>query len=563
MINRIKNIINLTKIFFQSSFQTPYLIDKKTNKLNKKSVKVWLLIIIMIAVTYLSYVLVKELILFGQANLFLNFMLLLLMIVLIFQVSLISTNVYYFSKDIELILPLPIKPVDLLIAKLNTIIINTYFFELIFILFPLIIYGIYISTGLWFYLYAIVLLLIFPILPALIVSIIMMILMKLSKFIKNKDIFQLIITFLFVILVVVMIFSLVKTIIVPNNGEIITEEIEATNKLNEFNNKLKNINNYFLEINPSIELLNNSNKINSIINLFKIILTDLIFFIIFIFIGKITYLKDILKNNNFNSAKKIKKIKLEKKCKKKNKINSYINKEFKMLFKSPIFFMQCIYPTLIMIVTLIIILLFSVPNIRALINSGTLGIEQFEFKLNTICIIVAALQIIFTFSNTSITAISREGKNAMFMKFIPIDFYKQIIFKAMPQIIVNLFFILILNILIYMIIPEIKLIYCIYIFIIANLLNIFNSLLMVVVDLSDPNLDWNAEYEVISENNKKLYQYVFTILVILLLTYFSKIFSDLNINISCILIILILLITLIIFNLIINKIKNKLFKKIN
>mgnify|MGYP003516764129 CR=1 FL=1 len=48
-----------------------------------------------------------------------------------------------------------------------------------------------------------------------------------------------------------------------------------------------------------------------------------------------------------------------KKCKKKNKMSSYINKEFKMLFKSPIFFMQCIYPTLIMIVTLIIILLFK------------------------------------------------------------------------------------------------------------------------------------------------------------------------------------------------------------
>jgi len=562
MINRIKNIINLTKIFFQNSFQNPYLIDKKTNKLNKKSVKVWLLIIIMVAVTFLSYTLVKELVLIGQTNLFLNFMLLLLMIVLIFQVSLISTNVYYFSKDIELILPLPIKPVDLLIAKLNTIIINTYFFELIFILFPLIIYGIYISAGIWFYLYAGVLLLVFPVLPALIVSIIMMILMKLSKFIKNKDIFQLIITFLFVILVVIMIFNLVKTIIVPNNGEVITDEIKAVNKLNEFNNKLKNVNNYFLEINPSIELLNNSNKINSIINIFKIILTDLLFFIIFIFIGKITYLKDILKNNNFNTAKKIKRINLEKKCKKKNKIKSYINKEFKILFKSPIFFMQCIYPTLIMIVSLLIILIFSVPNIRALISSGVLGVEHFEIKLNMICIIVAAIQIIFTFSNTSITSVSREGKNAIFMKFIPIDYYKQIICKAVPQIIINLFFILILNVLIYMILPEIKLIYCIYIFIIANLLNIFNSLLMVVVDLSDPNLDWNAEYEVISQNNKKLYQYVFTIFIILLLAYFSKIFSELSINISCILIILILLFILIIFNLIINKLKIKLFKKI-
>ena len=563
MIDRIKNIISLTGIFFRNSFQNPYLIDKKTNKLNKKSAKVWLLIIIMIAVTYISYILVKELTLIGQVNFFLNFMLLILMIILIFQVALISTNVYYFSKDTELILPLPIKPVDLLISKLNSIIINTYFIELIFILFPLIVYGIYVADGVLFYLYTFIILLIFPILPTLIVSIIMMILMKLSRFIKNKDIFQIIITVLFIILVFIIMFNLVKNIIVQSNGNVITEEIEAINRFNEFNNKLKKINSYFLEINPVINLLNNSAKINSIINLFKILLIDSAFFMIFVFIGKITYLKDLLKNNNFNKAKKIKKINLEKKCKNNNKIKSYIHKEFKILFKSPIFFIQCIYPTLIMTVSILIVLIFLLPNIRTLISSGAFGIEQFEFKLNTICIMVIAIQVIFTFSNTSITAISREGKNAIFMKFIPIDFYHQVICKAMPQIIINLVFIIILNILIYMIFPAIKLLYCIYVFIIANLLNIFNSLLMVLVDLSDPNLDWNAEYEVINQNNKKLYQYVFTILVILLLTYFSKIFSDFNINLSCILIILILLILLIILNLIIKKFKNKLFKKVN
>lgn len=562
MIKRIKNIANLTKIFFQNSFQTPYLIDKKTNKLNKKSVKVWLLIIIMVSIIYLSYILVKELSLINQTTLFLNFMLLLLMIVLIFQTTLVSTNVYYFSKDLELILPLPIKPVDLLISKLNAIIINTYFFEFIFIIFPLIIYGIYISAGLLFYFYAAILLLVFPILPALIVSTIMMFLMKLSKFIKNKDIFQIIITFIFVIFIIFIILNLVKTIIVPSNGEVITNETEAINKINNFNDKLKNINNYFIEINPSIELLNNSNKIISIMYLLKIFLIDSVFFIFFIFIGKISYLKNILKNNNFNTAKKLNKINLEKKCKKRNKIISYINKEFKMLFKSPIFFIQCIYPTLIMIISLLIILFFSVPNVRALINSGAIENNVFEINLNTICIIIAGIQIIFTFSNISITAISREGKNATFMKFIPIDFYKQIICKSMPQIIVNLFFILILCILIFAIYPEINILYCFYILIIANLLNIFNSILMVVVDLNDPNLEWNAEYEVISNNNKKLYQYVFTILMILFLVYCSKIFSGININLSCIIIILILLIILFIFNFIINKIKYKLFRKI-
>ena len=35
MIKKIKNIFNLTKIISKNSLQNPYLIDKKTNKINK------------------------------------------------------------------------------------------------------------------------------------------------------------------------------------------------------------------------------------------------------------------------------------------------------------------------------------------------------------------------------------------------------------------------------------------------------------------------------------------------------------------------------------------------
>ena len=38
-----------------------------------------------------------------------------------------------------------------------------------------------------------------------------------------------------------------------------------------FYDKLKNIYNYFLELNPTINFLNNYNKLNSVFNLLKII----------------------------------------------------------------------------------------------------------------------------------------------------------------------------------------------------------------------------------------------------------------------------------------------------
>lgn len=563
MIKKLKNIINLTKIFSKDSFQNPYIIDKKTNKINKKSIIVWLMVIVMVAVTYLSYEIMDELVKIGQPAIFLNALFLILATIIIFQVILACTNVYFFSKDLELILPLPIKERDLLIAKLNSLIINTYFIELIFALFPLFIYGIFTYAGFLYYIYSIILLIIFPILLTIIVSIIMMFLMKISKFVKNKDIFQIIITIIFVFLVFFLEYEVINNIIIKNNGSIVTEESQVTEQINNFYKRIENANKYFLEINDSIKLLNNYDKIDSIFYLLKIIFMDIIFLIIFIFIGKKTYLKNILKNYNFNNMKKIIKINLQKKCKKRNKAISYILKEFKNLFKSPIYFMQCIYPILIIIISLIIILITALPNIKAFVNSELLGDINFEFKISTVCLILSAIQIILTFSNISITSISREGKDAIYMKFIPVDFYKQIVYKSMPQIIINMIFIFIIVILLKLILPSVEIIYYIYIFIIANFFSIFNNIIMVIIDLKNAYLDWNSEYEVFKQNNNKLYQYVITIIIVLLLNYFSKIFSDINLNFACNLIVIISLIILIIFNKIIKINKNKLFNKIN
>ena len=563
MNKKIKNIFNLTKIFFKNSFQNPYIIDPKTNKINKKSIFVWLILIVMVGISFLSYEVINELVKVGQPILFLNIFFLLFMMIIIFQIILASTNVYFFSKDLEVLLPLPLKSEELLISKFNTIVVNLYFSELIFAFFPLIIYGICTYAGIIYYVYLFLILLIFPILPTLFISIITMFFMKLSKFIKNKDAFQIIITLIFIFIMFGVEFKLGSTIInkFDNNSNINTEEVVET--FNQFNEKIKNVYKYFLEINPTIEIIKNYNKLNSIFNLLKIIFIDLLFLILFIFIGKKYYLKNILKNNNNYYLNKIQKNNFQKKCKKITIKKSYIKKEFKLLFKNPTFFMQCIFPIFILIISLIIITIFTFPNLKAILTSDILGDEiDFSIDLNVICLVLGIIQFIFTISNVSITSISREGKNANYMKFIPVSFYKQFIYKSIPQIIINMLLTFVILILLKVILPEFNLIYLFLIFIIANLFNIINSELMVVVDLYKPNLNWKADYEAI-KNNNKLFQYVLTILIILILIYFNKIFDKLNLIISCLLIILILIILIFIINIIIKININKLFKKIN
>ena len=563
MIKKIKNIINLTKILLTNSFQNPYIIDEKTNKINKKSPFVWLLIILMITISYLSYEIIKKLVYINQTTIFLNIFFLLLMIIMIFQVILASTNVYFFSKDYEVLLPLPIKSEELLISKFNTILINLYFSELIFAIFPLIIFGILTDAGILYYFYLIIILLIFPILSNLIVSLIMMIFMKLSKFIKNKDIFQILITLIFIFIVFILEFQVVSNVINKMDDNVSITNEEVANEFNNFNNKLENNCKYFLIINPTVNILNNYNKLISIFELIKIIFINFIFLILFIFIGKKYYLKNILNNNNIY-FKKIKNNKIEKKLKKIKIKKSYLKKEFKVLFKNPIFFMQCIFPTLILVISCVLIIFIGLPNLRAILTSDLLG-EKIEFSvdLNVMCLMLGIIQFIFTMSNISISAISREGKNARLMKYIPVDFYKQFIYKTIPQILLNNILIIIILILTKLIFPEFQIIYLIYIFILANLFNIINSKLMVLVDLSRPNLNWKIDYEAIKNNNNKLFQYVLTIIIILILIYFNKVFSDVNLNFACILIFIILNILIIVINKIIKINIKKLFSKIN
>ena len=559
MKNKIRKILCLTKVLYKDSFQNTYIFNKKTNKINKKSPFVWLFFILIVAISYLSYVLIYDLKKVGQEVIFLNLFPTILMFFLIFQVSLASTNIYYFSKNLELVLPLPVKSEELLISKFNIIVLNLYFSEILFVFFPLLIYGILTSMNYVYYIFAFIFLIIFPIFPALIISIIMMAFMKLSKFIKNKDIFQIIITFTFIFIIFILVILISNKIINNNLGENEQGKVEL---INSFYRKIYNFNKYFFVINPSIRMLQYSD-IKSIFELVKICGIDFVFFVLFILLGKNTYLKDILKNNNYYIITNNKIVNYEKRCKKINKGKDYIKKEFKILFRTPAYFLQCIFPIVILLFSIIGIMNAALPNIRAFFNSEIIqNIYAFKIDIKVICIILSIIQILFSLSNISITSVSREGKDAQIIKILPLDFFKQFIYKSIPQISIYMLIIFIVLIFVKLLIPIIKFGDLLIILIISLLMNTLNSELMLLVDFVKPNLNCNSQYEVIKQNNNKLFQYVLSILIILFLNYFSKILDKINLKISYIFIIIFFGISIVIINILIKININKILKKI-
>lgn len=563
----IKKIIELSKIFIKDYFQNLNIFNN--NKINKKSAFTWLLIISVLSITFMSYNFINWLNNKGQAILFLKIYLPIIATIFMFQAILICSNVFFFSKDLEYILPLPIKPIELLIAKFNNVISITYGMEALFLLIPLLMHGIIATRNIIYYLMMIFVLILFPIFLIIIICILMLFIMQLTKFIKNKDIFQILIVLFLSFVLSSGITYLLNSIF---NNNIINVEVTENKELENIelntkilSNKLDKLNNYFIIINPCINLLTNIKLNNIIINLIKLILISVISFFIFLFFGKLLYLNNLLKNISYiNKIKNNKKI-IKNKYKK-NKINkSYIKNEFRKIIKNPTFFTQCVFQYIFIIFILLLIINLLMPSViknfreEDIINE--IGINN--FILQCMCTIMIGMQIIFTFGNLSLTAISRDGKDAMVMKYIPISLYKQFIWKNIPQVFINTIAVIGMAVIIAINISHISILYYLVGILIATILNIINSFIMVMVDLKKPNLNWITETSAIKDNGNKLYQYVTTIISCLLFVYFMRIFDNVNIIISFSIIIAILFIILLILNILIKKNINKLFKKIN
>ena len=553
MKEKLKNICNLSKVFLKENDNNLRLIYKK-DKLNKKSLLFWLYIILLFGIIYISSETVDYMIKIGKPEIFLNMMLLFINILVIIRTIMVSLNIFYFSKEIENILHLPFKPIEILVSKLITVLLMNYEIIAIFGIIPLIIYGIYTRVSLIYFLNLFFILIILPIFSVLIVSTIMMLLMKFLKRFKNKDLMQITVSFILIFGIMTLLNNAFDGIF-SNLKNISENQILFLNNINE---KIININKYFISINPLSEILQFK---NIIINYLKLILINLIAFLLFIFFGNKLYLKQLLKANFYYKNKKIKnKIKI----KKNNKKISYIKKEFKLLYKNPLFLIQSIYPVILFTIIICILITTLVPQYRELLNKEEYKeiLSQLKFDFEVVCLIIGGIQIIGLFNYTSITAISREGKNAYVMKYLPIDLYKQFIYKNIPQIFINTILSVIILFAIKFQIPEIENNYYLIIFILSFLMTIINSFLLVLIDLLLPKIDWDAEYEILKNNKNKILQYVLIIFNILFLIYFKKLFENNNLNKSLLIFMTFLIFTFIILNILINKYKNKLFKKI-
>ncbi len=522
----MNKVIKLTKIFLKNSFSNMDARMGISTKSKSKIIVYGLLFLYFAGlIIFLGYNLLDGLIAIHQETIFVGMILFMIFGLAIIQTIFSSINILYFTKDSEYLLPLPLKPYQIILARTNVMLIAEYLIIFLVGFIPLLMYGILTGAGIIYYLTMIFAVILLPILPVLLISMLVMFIMSFAKLTKNRNKFQL--------FAMLLILAIIMAISISTSGmkQDLTNE-EMAQMVVQANGMIELVKGYVPTVDYLMEALTTNSLFTAIVEVLKTLGITILGFIIYMLIAQKIYFKGLVGNLFGGGASSSNKEINQKEYRNSKLYKSYVGKEFKNMARNPVFLMQCLIPAILIPIIMVVV-------VFAGFNSDGMGLEQItqmaqQMPTNTFfiaCIILGVIQFFTMFIYVSITAVSRDGENAVFMKYIPVSLYKQYIYKIIPNIIMNIVTILVtLGMAEYLLnLPVITLI---ALFVVATIMGILQSIAMIIVDLKRPKLNWDSEYAVAKQNLNLVFPVLLSMINIAILVGFVYLLKDINVYIG-------------------------------
>lgn len=269
-------------------------------------------------------------------------------------------TVFYYNNDVETLLPLPLQPSQIITAKFITVLITQYIMGS-FILLPIfIVYGVQSGAFISYYLYVAFIYVFFPIVPLVLASLLMTVIMRYTNIAKNKDrsnIFIGILTLLFIVGI--------NIFIQWRNKSAVSEDMMANYFADNQSSLFVQMTNYFPTTYFGAMGLIESASWKGIIYVVVFAAISLAFFGLFFYVAQRTYLKGVIGLSTSTAKKEAISVEnLKKSTVQSSHIKAYVKKEFKILFRTPQFFINCIVQTFVMPIMLFFILFVQDGNLK-------------------------------------------------------------------------------------------------------------------------------------------------------------------------------------------------------
>lgn len=325
-------------------------------------------------------------------------------------------SVFFLSSDLETLLPLPLKPWQIIGAKFTAVLIYEYLIIALFILPPFIGYGFEAQGGVLFWLFMILVVLVLPVIPLIYASLIAILMMRVFKNIKNKEMISTVCSFLMIFIICGASMMVNRT---PDAAQMANLVIANKNLLDKLN-----------IIFPNLTFAGDALVHSSIVSMLLFILLAGVFLVIFLFIADRIYFGGVMGMQEVTSKrKKMSQMEKESYSRSKSPVKAYAIKEFKLLFRTPVYFMNCL------MTPLIFPLLIGIPIIISLAGSKVSLLPILTQLASTAGNTVTAVLLLLSFvlpifiggsCMVTSTCISREGQGYIFMKYIPMSIRDQL-----------------------------------------------------------------------------------------------------------------------------------------
>ncbi len=352
-----------------------------------------------------------------------------LMIIIFGAIGVIS--VFYLSNDTERLIPLPIKPAEIVVAKFVSILVNQYIILSPFVLPVFIYFGILIegSWGYWLKLPIIYLLL--PVIPLALVTIVVMFLMKIVNFGKNKDKLIVIGSILLMCLAIAPQFFINNT---EKDDEKGIKKDEIVKILSSKDGLVQIIGKKFPPVIWGTKGFTRGASKEGIFGFTAFSGTSLLLFVLLLFLGKKIFYKGLIG---------IQEIQVENNGGKKIKTGdfsgsspgyiTFFKREFKEMNRTPMFLVNGVVSTLVWPVFILIWISVKQDGAKLqgffkIINNGDPSILVF--------IIAGMLVLCSGLNGTPSSSISREGKNFWYSKVLPVSYKTQLAGKYLHSLMI-------------------------------------------------------------------------------------------------------------------------------
>lgn len=398
---------------------------------------------------------------------------------------------FYFLQDLETLIPLPLKPYEVMGSKFLIVMVNEYLTALPLLLPPLLIYGIGMGEGLLYWIKCIFMMLAAPVFPLAIGTVFIMLLMRVVNLRKSKDLLAIIGGFAGLMLALGINFFIQA---IPKSGG--TEYIK--NLLESQSGLITEIGSKFP---PSIWATFGLSD-NGLAGLGYFILfmgTSIALFIFLLWLSNLVFYKALLAGQEVSRKRKtLTGAEVTRQYNKETSpVTAILIREWKLMLRTPIYAINGLTgaimgPFIILIMffakgrdpgTIQMLEMINNPQYQVYVTLGALGIMLFTAGIN----VVAS------------TSISREGQNFWIARMIPVSPGRQVLAKLLQAYMVSVLGVIVTCIAVGIFVRFSPL-RILLILVTGLICSVPMTAFSLMLDVFHPKLVWNSEQEAMKQN---------------------------------------------------------------